>query len=66
LNYITPAARLRGAAEVKVGRSISLAQDLSKHESESNPRPIVHFMAYEDHTPRAAIDFFGMVPHGCR
>lgn len=64
LNYITPEVRRRAAALVTEGRTVSLAQELSKHETPANPRPIVHFMAYEDHAPRAAIDFIGMVPHG--
>ncbi len=64
LNYITPEVRMRAAAEVRTGRSVSMAKDLSTHESPGNPRPVVHFMAYDGHEPRAAIDFFGMVPHG--
>jgi kynurenine formamidase len=64
LNYITDEKRRSAAALVTEGTVVSLAQELSKHETASNPRPIVHHMAYEAHAPHAAIDFFGMVPHG--
>ncbi len=64
LNYITPAKRLEAAALVRNGRVVSLAKEMSKHETPANPRPIVHVMAYEGHDPRACIDFIGMVPHG--
>jgi len=64
LNFITSQCRIDAAALVKEGISVSLAQTLSAHESVNNPRPIVHFMAYEAHAPHAAMDFVGMVPHG--
>jgi kynurenine formamidase len=64
LNYITPEVRRRAASEVREGRTVSLARELSKHETPDNPRPIVHFMAYEAHHPHAALDFVGLIPHG--
>lgn len=64
LNYITDEKRKQAAALVRDGTVVSLAQTLSKHQSESNPRPIVHHLAYEAHNPNATIDFFGMIPHG--
>lgn len=64
LNYITAEKRRAAAGLVREGLAISLSQVMSKHQSQENPRPIVHFMAYEGHEPNATIDFFGMVPHG--
>jgi kynurenine formamidase len=64
LNLITPAKRVEAAGLVRTGRSLSLAQPLSKHASVKNPRPITHVMAFEAHAPRATIDWIGMVPHG--
>lgn len=64
LNLITPAKRVEAAQLVRTGRSLSLAQPLSKHASVKNPRPITHLTAFEAHQPRAMIDYFGMVPHG--
>jgi kynurenine formamidase len=64
LNHITPEKRRAAGMLIREGIVVSLAQVLSKHESPSNPRPIVHLMAYEGHQPNASIDFFGMVPHG--
>jgi kynurenine formamidase len=64
LNLITPAKRVQAARLVRTGRSLSLAQPLSKHPSVKNPRPITHLTAFEAHHPRAMIDYFGMVPHG--
>ena len=64
LNHITAEKRIEAAGLVRDGTVVSMAQVMSKHQTTANPRPIIHHMAYEGHAPNAAIDFFGMIPHG--
>lgn len=64
LNYISAEKRRHAASLVRTGEVLSLAQDLSTVSSGKNPRPAVHFMAYEHHRPVSALDFLGIAPHG--
>lgn len=64
LNYITAAKRQRAAKLVKLGRVVSVGQDLSTRQTANNPKPVVHYMLYEQRHPISALDFFGLAPHG--
>jgi kynurenine formamidase len=64
LNHITDEKRRAAAALVRTGRALSIGRDLSTVQSSNNPRPVVHMMTYEQHSPLSALDFFGVATHG--
>jgi hypothetical protein len=65
LNFISPEKRIEAAALVRVGHAISLAKDLNKVASRTNPEPIVHRMLYLMHdAPFGCIDTVEIAPHG--
>lgn len=63
LNLITPEVVLRAGAEIREGRTVSMADDLTL-DGPASPRPTVHFMVYGGPHSQSALDFIGLVPHG--
>ncbi|KWX67095.1 hypothetical protein ASJ79_22990 [Mycobacterium sp. NAZ190054] len=61
LNYITPERRRAAAAEVTLGRCVSLAHDINTQQQPNNPQPAIHLML---HSPYAPVDFLGLPIHG--
>ena len=67
LNFITPEKRVRSAALVRQGLSVSLGRDLSTRQTPANSVPIVHRMLYVGHDDViAAHDSVEVAPHGFR
>lgn len=65
LNFIEPATRLAAIATVRIGRPVSIGQDLATVASPANPVPAVHRMLYAAHNGAdAAFDVVEIAPHG--
>jgi kynurenine formamidase len=65
LNFIDPATRLTAVATVRIGRPVSIGQDLDTVRSPANPVPVVHRMLYAAHDgANAALDLLEIAPHG--
>lgn len=61
INLITPEKRVRAAALVRSGRSISLSRDVPVMPGRSNPVPAQHFVRIYDN---AVTDYYGISYHG--
>jgi kynurenine formamidase len=64
LNFITPEIRARAAKTVQSGEIIPLALPLSTKTTPDNPQPVQHMMLHSGPPGIAALDYFGMAPHG--
>ncbi|MBF6560792.1 MAG: cyclase family protein [Candidatus Binataceae bacterium] len=64
LNFITPEIRARAAKTVQSGEIIPLALPLSTQTTPDNPQPVQHMMLHSGPPGIAALDYFGMAPHG--
>jgi kynurenine formamidase len=65
LNFIEPATRLAALATVRIGRPVSIGQDLDTVRSPANPVPVVHRMLYAAHDgANAAFDVVEIAAHG--
>ncbi|HVC45197.1 MAG TPA: cyclase family protein [Candidatus Binataceae bacterium] len=64
LNFITPEIRARAAKTVQSGEIVPLALPLSTQTTPDNPQPVQHMMLHSGPPGIAALDYFGMAPHG--
>jgi kynurenine formamidase len=64
LNFITPEIRARAAKTVQSGEIVPLALPLSTQTTPDNPQPVQHMMLHSGPPGVAALDYFGMAPHG--
>ena len=64
LNFITPEIRARAAKTVQSGELVPLALPLSTQTTPDNPQPVQHMMLHSGPPGIAALDYFGMAPHG--
>jgi kynurenine formamidase len=64
LNFITADIRARAAKTVQSGEIVPLAQPLSTQTTPENPQPVQHMMLHAGPPGVAALDYFGMAPHG--
>lgn len=64
LNFISPQVRIAAASEVRVGRSMSLAQPINTTASAVNPRPAWHVMHLETERRYASADSLHLQVHG--
>ena len=63
LNYITAEKRAAAAKLAKSGEIVSCALPLATETSPDNPQPVQHMMLHVG-PPVAALDYFGIAPHG--
>lgn len=64
LNFITAEKRARAAKLAQTGEIVSLALPLSTKTTPDNPQPVQHMMLHAGPPGVAALDYFGMAPHG--
>jgi kynurenine formamidase len=64
LNFITAEKRAAAARLAKVGEIVSLALPLSTQTTAENPQPVQHLMLHVGPHAVAALDYFGIAPHG--
>ena len=64
LNFITPEKRAAAARLAKAGEIVSLALPLSTQTTAENPQPVQHLMLHVGPHAVAALDYFGIAPHG--
>jgi kynurenine formamidase len=65
LNFIEPATRLAALATVRLGRPVSIGQDLVTETVAGSPAPAVHRMLFAAHNgANAALDLVEIAPHG--
>ena len=65
VNLITAEKRLRAAALVRSGRTVSLSREFPKTPAPNNPTPAQHFMhTFDRGTGGAALDYYGISYHG--
>ncbi len=62
LNFITPEKRVAAAREVRTGRTVSLAHDLTTHSQPNNPQPAAHMMLMTG--GGGSRDYIGVACHG--
>src|SRR5262249_22729682 len=69
LNHLTPAHRIAAAAEVRLGRSVTLSRPIETERTADNPEPAHHDMTgadrdhHLDHGVDFALDRFSMNIH---
>jgi kynurenine formamidase len=63
LNYITPEKRAAAAKLARSGEIVSCALPLATQSGPDNPQPVQHMMLHVG-PPVAALDYFGIAPHG--
>ena len=63
LNFITDAKRAAAAKLAKAGEIVSCALPLATQSGPDNPQPVQHMMLHVG-PPVAALDYFGIAPHG--
>lgn len=64
LNFITAEKRAAAARLAKAGEIVSLALPLSTETTAENPQPVQHLMLHVGPHAVAALDYFGIAPHG--
>ena len=64
LNFITPEKRAAAARLAKSGEIVSLALPLATQSAPDNPQPVHHMMLHVGPHAVAALDYFGIAPHG--
>jgi kynurenine formamidase len=64
LNFITGEKRAAAARLAKAGEIVSLALPLSTQTTAENPQPVQHLMLHVGPHAVAALDYFGIAPHG--
>ena len=64
LNFITAEKRATAACLAKAGEIVSLALPLSTQTTAENPQPVHHMMLHVGPQAVAALDYFGIAPHG--
>ena len=64
LNFITAEKRAAAARLAKAGEIVSLALPLSTQTTAENPQPVQHLMLHVGPHAIAALDYFGIAPHG--
>jgi len=64
LNFITAEKRATAARLAKAGEIVSLALPLSTQTTAENPQPVQHMMLHVGPHAVAALDYFGIAPHG--
>jgi kynurenine formamidase len=64
LNFITAEKRAAAARLAKAGEIVSLALPLSTQTTAENPQPVQHLMLHVGPHAVAALDYFGIAPHG--
>lgn len=64
LNFITAEKRAAAARLAKAGEIVSLALPLSTQTAPDNPQPVHHMMLHVGPHAVAALDYFGIAPHG--
>ena len=64
LNFISPEKRAAAARLAKAGEIVSLALPLSTQTTAENPQPVQHMMLHVGPHAVAALDYFGIAPHG--
>jgi kynurenine formamidase len=64
LNFISAEKRAAAALLAKAGEVVSLALPLSTQTSVENPQPVQHMMLHVGPHAVAALDYFGIAPHG--
>jgi kynurenine formamidase len=64
LNFITAEKRAAAARLAKAGEIVSLALPLSTQTTAENPQPVQHLMLHVGLHAVAALDYFGIAPHG--
>jgi len=64
LNFITEEKRAAAARLAKAGEIVSLALPLSTQTTAENPQPVQHMMLHVGPHAVAALDYFGIAPHG--
>jgi kynurenine formamidase len=64
LNFITAEKRAAAARLAKAGEIVSLALPLSTETTVENPQPVQHLMLHVGPHAVAALDYFGIAPHG--
>jgi kynurenine formamidase len=64
LNFITAEKRAAAARLAKTGEIVSLALPLSTQTAPDNPQPVHHMMLHVGPHAVAALDYFGIAPHG--
>jgi kynurenine formamidase len=64
LNFITAEKRAAAALLAKAGEIVSLALPLSTQTTVENPQPVQHMMLHVGPQAVAALDYFGIAPHG--
>jgi kynurenine formamidase len=64
LNFITAEKRAAAARLAKTGEIVSLALPLSTETTVENPQPVQHLMLHVGPHAVAALDYFGIAPHG--
>jgi hypothetical protein len=64
LNFITAEKRAAAARLAKAGEIVSLALPLSTQTTAENPQPVQHMMLHVGPHAVAALDYFGIAPHG--
>jgi kynurenine formamidase len=64
LNFITAEKRAAAARLAKTGEIVSLALPLSTQTTAENPQPVQHLMLHVGPHAVAALDYFGIAPHG--
>jgi len=64
LNFISAEKRAAAARLAKAGEIVSLALPLSTQTTAENPQPVQHMMLHVGPQAVAALDYFGIAPHG--
>ena len=64
LNFISAEKRAAAARLAKAGEIVSLALPLSTQTTAENPQPVHHMMLHVGPHAVAALDYFGIAPHG--
>ena len=64
LNFISAEKRAAAARLAKAGEIVSLALPLSTQTTVENPQPVHHMMLHVGPHAVAALDYFGIAPHG--
>jgi kynurenine formamidase len=64
LNFITAEKRAAAARLANAGEIVSLALPLSTQTTAENPQPVQHLMLHVGPHAVAALDYFGIAPHG--
>jgi kynurenine formamidase len=64
LNFITAEKRAAAARLARAGEIVSLALPLSTQTTAENPQPVQHLMLHVGPHAVAALDYFGIAPHG--